>query len=163
MVINRPVTKTTISTAGWGIPVTDQVNANTDGLTIVRTVVRKEITLNAIDATTNTFSVAATLDFGTTTYKRIIVATMHSHCTAINASMIGSAGIGLNGTVKYIHQGANIVQNAQESIMLSATFDIPANTAAVITAQLMNGTQTGAYRVVADGRFSYIAGVAFPY
>ena len=32
MAIARPVTKTIISTTGWGIPVTDQVNANTTAI-----------------------------------------------------------------------------------------------------------------------------------
>lgn len=32
MAITRPVTKTLISTTAWGIPVTDQVNANTTAL-----------------------------------------------------------------------------------------------------------------------------------
>lgn len=32
MAVNRPTTKTIISTTGWGIPITDQVNANTNAL-----------------------------------------------------------------------------------------------------------------------------------
>lgn len=36
MAINRPTTKTIISTTGWGIPITDQVNANTTDIANVK-------------------------------------------------------------------------------------------------------------------------------
>lgn len=37
MAIARPVTKTIISTTGWGIPVTDQVNTNTTDIANLKT------------------------------------------------------------------------------------------------------------------------------
>ncbi len=39
MAINRPTTKTIISTNGWGIPITDQVNANTTDVAALKAVV----------------------------------------------------------------------------------------------------------------------------
>jgi hypothetical protein len=38
MAINRPVTKTIISTTAWGIPITDQVNANTTDIAALKAV-----------------------------------------------------------------------------------------------------------------------------
>lgn len=37
MAINRPVTKTLISTTGWGIPITDEVNALRTAVTALQT------------------------------------------------------------------------------------------------------------------------------
>lgn len=37
MAINRPTTKTIISTAGWGIPITDQVNLNASDIAALKT------------------------------------------------------------------------------------------------------------------------------
>jgi hypothetical protein len=37
MAINRPTTKTIISTATWGVPITDAVNANTTDVTNLKT------------------------------------------------------------------------------------------------------------------------------
>lgn len=41
MPINRPTSKTIISTTGWGIPITDAVNANTDTVAKLTTDIRE--------------------------------------------------------------------------------------------------------------------------
>ena len=45
MAINRPTTKTVISTTQWGIPITDQVNTNTNAIAALQSTAWTNMTL----------------------------------------------------------------------------------------------------------------------